>query len=270
MQPLKIGRQRRRSKKKWLILAGIIVILLLPAAFQRKTLAEQDFEKAKQADEAGDTRLAFTYVRRALWLHSTEERRDFALEIDKKLGNCSHAKRIADKRLQEVAEAGRCLLLVGDQRGAEKYLGKFTKKCAENGCIEINLLLDQKVEREVESNDAEESLALARFDLSAAAKDAPDETLRKRFAEIDRYASEASNKVAVAQILIENGFALPALALTNEALAENPNYIDALLVRGQALILVGEIDDGKKDLDKTLELDPINETAKRLLENISK
>jgi tetratricopeptide (TPR) repeat protein len=73
-------------------------------------------------------------------------------------------------------------------------------------------------------------------------------------AQITRH--KAQGGLAQAQEMIEAGNPQPAIPLLNDLVKREPGNAKAYLLRSTARFLIDDIDGGKKDLDKALELDP--------------
>src|SRR5262249_57179484 len=73
-------------------------------------------------------------------------------------------------------------------------------------------------------------------------------------AQITRH--QAQGALAQAQEMIDAGNPRPAIPLLSDLLKREPGNAKAYLLRSTARFLVDDIDGGKKDLDKALELDP--------------
>ncbi|MEA2690955.1 MAG: hypothetical protein QOJ16_342 [Acidobacteriota bacterium] len=75
-------------------------------------------------------------------------------------------------------------------------------------------------------------------------------------AQITRHNSKAHGTLAQAQELVDGGDPQQAIPILNTLIQGEPGNARAYLLRSTARFLIDDIDGGKKDLDKALELDP--------------
>jgi tetratricopeptide (TPR) repeat protein len=75
-------------------------------------------------------------------------------------------------------------------------------------------------------------------------------------AQITRHTSKAQGALAQAQEMVDGGNPQPAIPLLNNLIKSEPGNARAYLLRSTARFLIDDIDGGKKDLDRALELDP--------------
>jgi tetratricopeptide (TPR) repeat protein len=80
-------------------------------------------------------------------------------------------------------------------------------------------------------------------------------------AQITRHKSKAQGSLAQAQEMVDGGNPQQAIPLLNTLIQKEPGNGAAYLLRSTARFLIDDIDGGKKDLDKALQLDPSQRQA---------